>query len=1000
MEIKKIGVIGLVSLLVMSSVIGFVNFVGANAIEITNKEVRTAPLEKERADNSMLAPKDSRYTTHTPISINGNSDFTSENGVSNPSAAGTEDDPYIIENWDITAGSAHGIYIQDTDVYFIIRNCEIHDGKGNNKYGIYFYNATNGKIDNATSYNNYYGIYLLGSNNQISNCDAYNNDDYGIYLVSSSNNQISNCGFYSNDERGIYLSDSSINIITNCQVYNNNYYGLLLASSSNNQIINCEIYNHNYGIYLGDSSNNQISNCTVHNNVNGIILCVSNNKVHYCNIYENSQYGVTGSGDATYNWWGNETGPYHPDTNPDGTGDDVSDNVLYDPWLTEPTEPWEEKKFNVGDIIGVSGTDIGLSLRAGPGLSYTKLKVVPDGWAYKIINGDPISNDGYTWWEVREEQYETYPLEGWVAENWLVKVSSDELVPTSAPDYFTSNQTKVEDAINWAIEQEGKTDWSGYCLKFVREAFDGEVIEGWTSAEAARQQLETEGKFYSWSDCWNPPKGALIFFSALDEYEPYGHIGIYLGNQSVVHSYDKVRVDTKEDDINKGIVIVEGLGKVDSYIGWSYPPEEWFEPTVSPPEPIITDVNPSQPIACSGKQWLTIIGEGFVHDSHVTLFIDSETYFIPEERTWFINSNSIEVLVGLPNAGKTWKVWVTNPNNIQSNKYTFQVRSQSMEDGKQVAKLALQYWDRENATTMVAIAYAESCWNPNAAGDPQVESSFKCGGYASWGLWQINMGDSANRDKLGSLGAPISDACETAKWLSDPENNAKAARKIWEDWGQEYGNGFNAWSTYADTDGVYENYLDIATEAVEAVEENQPPTAVTLNTLTGITANSVSLSWSQNTDSDFANYTIYQSTTSGVRGNMIQVISDNTTTSWAVTGLSPSTTYYFTVRVYDTIGSYNDSNQVSGTTSSAVTDTDGDGYPDDEDAFPNDATEWADSDGDGHGDNSDAYPNDASKWKKTEKKEEKGFIPGFEMIYIIAGICVCIMLLKQKKRVL
>jgi YVTN family beta-propeller protein len=43
-------------------------------------------------------------------------------------------------------------------------------------------------------------------------------------------------------------------------------------------------------------------------------------------------------------------------------------------------------------------------------------------------------------------------------------------------------------------------------------------------------------------------------------------------------------------------------------------------------------------------------------------------------------------------------------------------------------------------------------------------------------------------------------------------------------------------------------------------------------------------------------------------------------------------------------------------------DTDGDGVPDDQDAFPNDPTEWADSDGDGHGDNSDAFPNDPTKW--------------------------------------
>ena len=42
-------------------------------------------------------------------------------------------------------------------------------------------------------------------------------------------------------------------------------------------------------------------------------------------------------------------------------------------------------------------------------------------------------------------------------------------------------------------------------------------------------------------------------------------------------------------------------------------------------------------------------------------------------------------------------------------------------------------------------------------------------------------------------------------------------------------------------------------------------------------------------------------------------------------------------------------------------DTDGDGVPDSEDAFPNDENETADSDGDGTGDNADAFPNDANE---------------------------------------
>lgn len=52
-------------------------------------------------------------------------------------------------------------------------------------------------------------------------------------------------------------------------------------------------------------------------------------------------------------------------------------------------------------------------------------------------------------------------------------------------------------------------------------------------------------------------------------------------------------------------------------------------------------------------------------------------------------------------------------------------------------------------------------------------------------------------------------------------------------------------------------------------------------------------------------------------------------------------------------------------------DTDGDGVPDDEDAFPNDPNEWADSDGDGIGDNADVAPDDATNGDDSGEGDEK-----------------------------
>jgi hypothetical protein len=44
--------------------------------------------------------------------------------------------------------------------------------------------------------------------------------------------------------------------------------------------------------------------------------------------------------DATGNWWGNATGPYHASANPSGLGSPVSDNVLFSSWLTDyPNRP-------------------------------------------------------------------------------------------------------------------------------------------------------------------------------------------------------------------------------------------------------------------------------------------------------------------------------------------------------------------------------------------------------------------------------------------------------------------------------------------------------------------------------------------------------------------------------------------------------------------------------------------------------------------------------------
>ena len=64
------------------------------------------------------------------------------------------------------------------------------------------------------------------------------------------------------------------------------------------------------------------------------------------NLHDNQNYALYNEQpiiiDAEYNWWGDATGPYHPDTNPGGLGDSVSDYVDFVPWLQNPVDIDEE----------------------------------------------------------------------------------------------------------------------------------------------------------------------------------------------------------------------------------------------------------------------------------------------------------------------------------------------------------------------------------------------------------------------------------------------------------------------------------------------------------------------------------------------------------------------------------------------------------------------------------------------------------------------------------
>jgi len=166
-------------------------------------------------DNTITASATAQATTNGPILIDGNDNFTLANGVK--SGSGAENDPYIIENWAINASGAHGITIQNTTAYFIIRNCLVENGGGTYD-GIYFDNAINGIVDNNTCKNNFYGIYLDSSSNNNLTGNTCENNDTGIFLVSSSYDNLTNNTCSNNSNGGIWIETSDNN-----HIYHNNF---------------------------------------------------------------------------------------------------------------------------------------------------------------------------------------------------------------------------------------------------------------------------------------------------------------------------------------------------------------------------------------------------------------------------------------------------------------------------------------------------------------------------------------------------------------------------------------------------------------------------------------------------------------------------------------------------------------------------------------------------------------------------------------------------------
>jgi len=183
------------------------------------------------------------------------------------------------------------------------------------------------------------GLWTDNTGTEVSGNHIHDTGDIGIgtgYSAGSkvfSGNRIENCSYVSTTKRGV-----GIRIMG---------YGATDTRIEDNDIIDSEAYGI---VFLStfavtppptmNCANTSISGNTISGSstagIGLIAVDATNVRVNFNNIVGNAfgiNNGGTGTLNATHNWWGYASGPHHPTTNLGGTGNPVSDNVTYGPWI-------------------------------------------------------------------------------------------------------------------------------------------------------------------------------------------------------------------------------------------------------------------------------------------------------------------------------------------------------------------------------------------------------------------------------------------------------------------------------------------------------------------------------------------------------------------------------------------------------------------------------------------------------------------------------------------
>jgi parallel beta-helix repeat protein len=166
---------------------------------------------------------------HDPILIDGDGAFTPANGVT--SGTGTATDPFILENWTISARDRTGIEVRNTRVAFTIRNVVVVDGQDRSLRGIVWQNVSNARLEGSNLSRNYHGLEVAaGSNLTVADNRVEANAFFGIWIERSNETTLLRNTVANTSVQGIFIRDAFEVLVKDNDLVGNGV-GMVVANS-------------------------------------------------------------------------------------------------------------------------------------------------------------------------------------------------------------------------------------------------------------------------------------------------------------------------------------------------------------------------------------------------------------------------------------------------------------------------------------------------------------------------------------------------------------------------------------------------------------------------------------------------------------------------------------------------------------------------------------------------------------------------------------------------